>query len=817
MISILEFCKLNAINVQPIDITVENGKKTFGKTFINKEGKTISYQKITVGNNSWKPNMQDYTGGDDGLKITKLELKKRATGFSQYDYCAIDTMDISQIDVDDKQYMDKIEDLLKTHPYYLSAGKGLPHIFYKRTQEYPLMRTGTMHQSSNGSNGIELLTGQWGFAHKDIMVYNGDKEIPVLDTSFLGTNNSIKTETKTKIIKIKKSSDVKVGVVQPVQKTPKKSTDESAFRELCKKLSIKRLGNYDSWLECMFLIKNELGESGYELLDEISKLASNYDASKNKDIWDSTEQRTEGSRKTIKHLKEWVKMDNPEDVSSNITADIRNTFSMCEKDIAEYVIKHYLKGCYSCADVERKTIYYFNGVRWIEDMNNISLFHIITDKLVIEYETLLSSLSQDKDEDKAEKKVLNSIIKKLKGKTTYWGEIIKWICYELYDNTFLSKIDENPDLLGFENGVYDLMKKEFRAGKPDDYVGKSTGYDYPEVGVDNGYTSKIEDFLLKVYPDAEVRKYNLQQDAMALSGRKYKDLIHTHTGRGGNGKSIKIDVIKHSFGQYYANIPVKMITLGGNTGGHTQADPFLSKLKGIRYGASSEPQDGAKANDSFMKMVGSQEEQEYRLLFSNIINTLTLQMKLHIFCNDKIKLKGDDGGLGRRMKVVPYPSVFTEMKQDDPKNNRYKIDYTLTDEVKNWRKDYMRMMLDLYKYDYKYECPKKIEELSQQYMDDNNEILTFVREHIEQTNNEKDYVLLSDLKDLYKNNKENDQSKAKTLKENLQKVLNATLRDTSVKIDGKFKKCKNVLFGWRYIKEEEGEVEVDITLVEGHY
>ena len=815
MIGIIEFCKTNNIKLQPIDLHIVAGvlgekesQKVLGKTYIDKEGKTKSVHRVSLGDKHWYPKMTDFTG-DESEQTSTVELKKRCTAISQYDYCAIDTMEISQVDVDDKDYMDIIDHLLQTHPYYLSASKGLPHIFFKRTQEYPAKRTGTKHKSSDGNNAIELLTGQWSYVHKDVMVYNGASEIPTLDTLFLGDSKA----AKPKKISIKKK--VVKGDVEPVSASP--PSNETEIRELCMQLSVERLGSYDTWIECLFLIKNELGDAGYATLDEISQKAGNYDASKNFEMWNNAEQRKTGAKLTIKHLRDWVRIDNPSHGGSAITADIQSTFSMCEKDIAEYVIKHYLKDCYACADVDRKLVYYFNGVRWIEDLNTMSLFKIITKDLVEEYEVLLRKLSPQEDEDKVQKKPLQSIIKKLKGKTTYWGEIIKWICYELYDNAFLSRIDENPDLLGFENGVYDLMKKEFRMGKPDDYLGKSTGYDYPEIGVDNGFKSKIENFLLKVYPDAEVRKYNLQQDAMALSGRKYKDTIHTHTGRGGNGKSIKIDVIKHSFGQYYANIPVKMITLGGNAGGHTQADPFLSKLKGIRYGASSEPQVGAKANDSFMKMVGSQEEQEYRLLFSNVINTLTLQMKLHIFCNDKIKLKGDDGGLGRRMKVVPYPSIFTEMKEDDPENNRYKIDYTLTDEVKNWRKDYMRMILDLYNYDYKYECPKIIENLSQAYMDDNNEILKFVRDQIEQTNNPKDFVLLSDLKDLYKSNKEYDQSKAKDLKELLQKVLNATLKDTSVKIDGKTKKCKNILFGWRFIKEEEPEVEEQpLVLLEGY-
>ena len=109
----------------------------------------------------------------------------------------------------------------------------------------------------------------------------------------------------------------------------------------------------------------------------------------------------------------------------------------------------------------------------------------------------------------------------------------------------------------------------------------------------------IENVLKQVFPNEEVRNFVIQTQAQAFSGRKIEDLIYTHTGRGGNGKSILIENLKNVFGDYFLNIPVVMLTKANNNG-HNDPDPYMAKLKGIKYGMSNEPKDGASFNNSII-------------------------------------------------------------------------------------------------------------------------------------------------------------------------------------------------------------------------
>ena len=47
-----------------------------------------------------------------------------------------------------------------------------------------------------------------------------------------------------------------------------------------------------------------------------------------------------------------------------------------------------------------------------------------------------------------------------------------------FDKHFMDKLDNDPNLLCFKNGVIDFEKKIFRIAKPDDYVSLCTNIDY---------------------------------------------------------------------------------------------------------------------------------------------------------------------------------------------------------------------------------------------------------------------------------------------------------------------------------------------------
>ena len=93
-------------------------------------------------------------------------------------------------------------------------------------------------------------------------------------------------------------------------------------------------------------------------------------------------------------------------------------------------------------------------------------------------------------------KDIHSVIVNLKNKA-YKDRIIAEAGNLFYDKNFIRQLNENPYLVGFDNGVFDLKNGKFRDGQPEDLISKTCGYDYIEYNGDEKVLEDIESFYAK--------------------------------------------------------------------------------------------------------------------------------------------------------------------------------------------------------------------------------------------------------------------------------------------------------------------------------
>jgi len=282
--------------------------------------------------------------------------------------------------------------------------------------------------------------------------------------------------------------------------------------------------------------------------------------------------------------------------------------------------------------------------------------------------------------------ILVSIIERL-GKTNDKKNIMTEAKELFFDDQFLKKVDSNPYIICFKNGVVDFKERKFRQGLPDDYLSKCTNIDYVKIDKqrDAEVLKEIEDFMHKLFPNPQLHEYMWQHLASTLIGTTTNQTFNMYIGIGQNGKSVLINLMEHVLGDYKGDVPLTLITqqrtkIGG-------VSPEIVQLKGTRYAVIQEPSKGDRINEGIMKQISAGDALTGRAPYMTESITFTPQFKLVVCSNEFMEIKTQDHGTWRRIRVVDFESLFTDHpRNDDPeKPYQFKLDKTIKEKFDKWK------------------------------------------------------------------------------------------------------------------------------------
>ena len=426
-------------------------------------------------------------------------------------------------------------------------------------------------------------------------------------------------------------------------------------------------------------------------------------------------------------LHMWAKMDNPTEYRSILADSVRhlllNSVSQTHYDISRvvYVMYHHE---YVCSSIKHRSWYEFHNHRWRSSDCAYTLRQKISTEVFRAYENLAkecqetaSTMSEDEGArwlDRSKK--LRAIATKLK-QCNFKDSLMKECSEMFYRERFEELLDSKCNLVGFENGVYDLDKAEFRPGHPDDMISFSTGIDYVPYNPQAPTMLEIHHFLDKVFTDASVRTYVLNVLASFLHGTIRNERFHIWTGSGSNGKSCCVDLFEKSFGDYCCKFPVALLTqkrVASNA-----ATSELARAKGKRFACLQEPSEDEKLNIGYMKELTGGDKVFARLIYKEPIE-FKPQFKMILTCNHLPHVPSDDGGTWRRIRVVEFTSRFVD--NPDPSNRlEFQIDSGLTSRFQEWCPHFMALLLHTYHTiaDGTYTEPDPVMQCTRDYQRDN--------------------------------------------------------------------------------------------------
>jgi P4 family phage/plasmid primase-like protien len=400
-----------------------------------------------------------------------------------------------------------------------------------------------------------------------------------------------------------------------------------------------------------------------------------------------------------------------------------------------------------CSNPEKNEWYYFNSIRWVKENKSFNLRKLTINDVFSKVENYRRQLIKEGASEELIKNYHN--ILKLLGS----GHKLNCLELEFYNSNFYKIIDQNKDLIGFENGIYDLKVMEFRKGSSSDYVSLSTRYEYVEYDRDNILYKELMELIYKILPDESVRHFTLKSLASCLDGHTRDENFYIWSGKnntGGNGKSTIMDLLLKSLGDYGCISPVSLIT--GKRESANSANSALANIQHKRCVIMQEPGANDQIQADVMKSLTGGDRISTRDLNASQFE-FKPSAKFFMACN-KIPTIDLDGGVIRRLKITEFSSRFVEEPNEDNIKhgiNEFKIDKDLKAKLDNYKSVFMCILLDYYKL-YRYEGlipPIPVLNVTKKYENDNNIIKQFIDENIV-LGDKQDFITKDRLKEIYK-------------------------------------------------------------------
>lgn len=444
-------------------------------------------------------------------------------------------------------------------------------------------------------------------------------------------------------------------------------------------ISTFRSREYSEWINIGFALYN-IGEGSNQALDlwlEFSERAEEcYDEEGCIYQWERMIAKEDGL--TLGTLRYLAMKDSPEEYKKykqeKSQEYLQDSLNGSHNDIAKALYEEF-GDIFVCSSVPNKTWYQFREHRWEEIESGVFLRQQISSHIANRFnrmgKDILHKLSLE--EDKANEDALNAklkLIQKMNGncKSSPFKNNVMNECMEVfYDRKFKEKLNQNPYLIGFKNGVYDLKLNIFRDGRTDDCISKCLPINYKEFQHGDSEVQLVIDFLMKVFPDESIRTYFLDMYSDLFVGGNTQKVVLFWTGEGDNGKSITQNILEEMLGELAIKFDTTLFS--GKKTGLGSASPELARAEPpVRLATMEEPDRNEELNIGYLKKLSGGDKYWARDLFEKGKSTREVKpmFMLTFICNALPKLKHSDQATWNRIRVIPFESTFVKNKSECP-------------------------------------------------------------------------------------------------------------------------------------------------------
>lgn len=293
--------------------------------------------------------------------------------------------------------------------------------------------------------------------------------------------------------------------------------------------------------------------------------------------------------------------------------------------------------------------YVFDGARWAHDTRNESnrIAGITARRL-----HKLYGQCRDEPHQKAWRR-------HIKGAESAGGITSALKCLAMHRQVSISpeKLDANTqDWFNCPNGMLDLRTMRLHSHRREPMVTKIAPVPFDAEAKCPRWLEFLDEIM---GGDKELIGFLQRAVGYAMTGHTTEQCLFFLYGRGRNGKSTFVETIRAMLGDYGSH--TDFATFLDRPGDTARAD--LARLRGDRMVTAGEPPLGKRFDEGVVKAMTGGDRITCRHLYGDFFE-YTPEYKIFLCANVKPTIRGQDDGIWRRFRLIPFTVQIPEERKD---------------------------------------------------------------------------------------------------------------------------------------------------------